>query len=221
MQLQEAHSWFLMMATTWELVNGRTGIWTQVCLTQNLCSHPLCYAEGSVRSNHLSEGPVCFPGETEPIASLFALSGTWAPYDGQHLPTPHFEAQVLDAQLTRILVRCPRHLELSQLLKPGHLGVHVHLWGDIERFLREPSGQRVSATSIQLCIGGILLLIDSRMRGPHQDSFKHGGGAHVEALCWEPEASISKSEAKTGRVFTIAEQKGKHNIKWCLHLIIV
>lgn len=158
------------MATAWEIVNGGTGIWIQVCLTQNLCSHPLCSAallisKGSVRSIHLSEGLVCFPGETKPIASLFALSGTWAPYDGQHLPTSHFEAQVLDAQITRILVRCPRHLELSQLLKPGHLGVHIDLWGNIGRFLRELSGQRVSATSIHLYIG-----------------YTTGWGAHAQVL---------------------------------------
>lgn len=103
--------------------------------------------------------------QERPNPLLFALSGTWAPYDGQHLPTSHFEAQVLDAQITRILVRCPRHLELSQLLKPGHLGVHIDLWGNIVRFLRELSAQRVSATSSHLYIG-----------------YTTGWGAHAQVL---------------------------------------
>lgn len=92
----------------------------------------LLVSKGSVRSLHLSKGPLCIP--------LPALCSTCAPYDGQHLPTPHFEAQVLDAQLTGVLVRGPRHLKLSQLLKPRHLGGRVHLWGYIRRFLRELFG---------------------------------------------------------------------------------
>lgn len=40
-------------------------------------------------------------------------------------------------------MRGPRHLKLSQLLKPGHLGGHVHLWGDIRGFLRELGAQQL------------------------------------------------------------------------------
>lgn len=123
-------------------------------------------AKRPVRSIPLSEGPFCNPGEREPTTPLFALGGTWAPYDGQHLPTPHFEVQVLDAQLTRVLVRYPRYLELSQLLIPRHLGGHVHLWGDIRLFLSSVilMAQRASATSVQLRTGDILLLCTTGLR---------------------------------------------------------